>query len=77
MDICTYTVNAPPSTHTQAVDVLLESQQQKRIFNRQDEYHRGQYRSMMISPARPDPFADGRYRVCFHDNVRTCTCKYC
>ncbi len=40
-------------------DPLLETQQGRIIANRHDEYHNRQYRNMMISPARQDPFADG------------------
>ena len=38
---------------------------QKRIVERMDEYHLRHRRNFLISPARQDPFADGRSQVVY------------
>ena len=44
----------------QEPDGLLEATKQRRIVTRQDDYHKNMYKNMMISPARLDPFVDGK-----------------
>lgn len=48
----------------QEADELQEHAKRHRIVERQDEYHRRMYKDMMISPARVDPFADGKGSSC-------------
>lgn len=50
---------------SQESDDLLERTKQRRIVTRQDEYHKNMYKSMMISPARLDPFVDGKGLLCY------------
>ena len=50
--------------HSQVVsDPLLEAQKRRQIAGRLDEYHQRQFKSFIYSPARQDPFADGKSTV--------------
>ena len=44
----------------QVSDVLLDRQKERLIASRQDEYHKRQWSNLFYSPARIDPFADGK-----------------
>lgn len=48
-----------PLSIVQESDDLLENSKQRRIVTKQSEYHKRMY-NLMISPARVDPFADGK-----------------
>lgn len=43
-----------------ATEDPFAAHKRQRIVDRMDEYHQRQMRHMLISPAREDPFADGR-----------------
>ena len=55
---CDYRCFDPPAP--QASDPLVDANKQKQIASRLDEYHQRQWKNFIISPARQDPFADGK-----------------
>lgn len=53
----------------QTSDVLLERQKERLITSRQDEYHKRQWSNLFYSPARIDPFADGKKYLSIVDSL--------